>query len=419
MQQTNHKTSEYTQSKSRMLTLITDLLAKRGGYFANDFYAIEQKNNNVALIKQPNNMASKANWLILGRQHYFEVSKVYPIANKRELLKAIEYDDSNTPFTGTTLKFIERVNEHSHRVTLWVIEPEFLNSLNIKPWLVIPESFLLANALDNEISIASINTLTSTLFISKTSQGIVSGIKSANTPSIELFALASGAPFANGEVKQLTTEDHQAFIELLYQGLRKQSIASLQGFFIKSEKVNWKHYPWKEAGIICSAVFTSYLILTSGWLTLREAQLEYALTTNTEQVNESLALQKAYQTQLSRHQQLQVPLQQQIPHWNLWHVALDVIALESTLKSIVYKNETVTIQGWADKGNRATDILAKLTKNPYVLQPSFSKPVRKSRGREEFSISFSLNREQAVMSSAAEQTVTASVKEATTVAGKE
>ncbi|OKY24656.1 PilN domain-containing protein [Thalassotalea sp. PP2-459] len=403
MQQANNQASKNTQQKSRILAFIKEKLADRGGYLSNEFYAIKSdKKEGVSLIKQPKEKIAKATWLILGREHYFEVSKVYPIANKRELLKALEYDDDNAPFSGTTLKFIERINEHSHRVTLWVVEPKIFDSIKEKPWLIIPESFLLANALDDKVSIACIKTLSNTLFISKTGQGIVSGIQSANTPSVELFALASGAPLVTEQEQCLSTEEQSDFVALLYEGLLRQGITSLQGFVVKSEKINWQDYPWKEAGIIAVTLFSGYLLLTSGWLVLRNAHLDYALTNKAEQVNESLSLQKAYQTAVSQHKQLQAPLQNQNPHWNIWHIALDVIASGAQLKAILYKNETVTIQGWANEGQRATDILSKLTKNPYLMQPSFSKPVRKSRGREEFSISFTLNTNELVKSSRVE-----------------
>ena len=186
MQQVNN--SKSAQSTGRSPNLLETILASQGGYLADSLYSFKGTGkSDFELQIVQDNQPSKLRWLILSREHYFETSKEYPIANKRDLVKALRFDDNKAPFEGVTLQHIERINEQSHRVTFWVINPNVLEELNAHPWLVFPESYLLAIALNNNINLATIECLNKTLFISKTGQGIVSGVKNTSGSQFRKF----------------------------------------------------------------------------------------------------------------------------------------------------------------------------------------------------------------------------------------
>lgn len=392
MQQVNNNKTK------RFFGLLEALFASQGGYLANSLYAFKYaENNSVQLKAIASTETAKLRWLILGREHYFETSKEYPIANKRDLKQALKFDDNKAPFKGVTLQHIERVNEQSHRVTFWVINPKILDKLTSSPWLILPESYLLAKALPENINLATIACPDKTLFISRTGQGMFSGIKSPQTPSVESFALATGSPTSVDDEQQYSAKATQ-FTALLSTGIKSLNVAKLSGFFVNLNNINRLNYPWKQAGVISVLVLTIYLALSSAWLSFEQQHLSQKIIDQKPQVNQALALQKDYQQHLQWQEALAEPLSNAFPYWHTWQIALEAIAVGADINAIHYQNEKIILHGTADSDIKATDVLAKLSENPNVLSASFSQPVRKYRNKEDFVISFSFAQTKAKQS---------------------
>jgi hypothetical protein len=377
------------QSKRSFQHYVERILVAKAGYFSDQLYRFQALDNDNFQC-QPVSTDSKPNlhWLILGREHYFETSKVYPIANKRDLQKAVNFDDNKAPYKGVTLTFIERINEQSHRVTFWVINPKVFTAIACKPWLILPESYVLAKSIGQNVNLATIDCINKSLFIAKTGLGISSGIKSKQINTIDYFAFSTGSPLNNAQNQQLIVEQSQ-FSSQLHLGLKSMEFQHLAGFFVPRVKTDWKKYPWKFAAMLTGSFFAFYLALSSTWLIYQDHQIEQQLAEQSDKVDKVLLLQK----QLSKQQQwqgtLSAPLQQQIPYWNVWPLVLESINAGASVTGLDYKNDKITIHGITNA--KATDILAKLSQNMMVIAPAFSTPVRKRRGREEFAISFTLN----------------------------
>ncbi|MBL0710114.1 MAG: hypothetical protein JJV99_03705 [Colwellia sp.] len=390
MQQANNPKA--AQPLGRISHLLETILASQGGYLADTLYAFKRTTESEFELKPVQDKKSlKPRWLILSREHYFETSKEYPIANKHDLKQALQFDDNKAPFEGVTLQHIERINEQSYRVTFWVINPKVMSSIDFSPWLILPETYVLAKALNENINLATIEGLNKTLFISKTGQGVFSGIQSPQTPSLENFAFSTGSPINvnNENNEQYFIANNKAFVGLLQKGLKSLNITKLQGFMVNVNSINWQNYPWKQAGIITTVVLTVYLMLSSSWLVVKQQLLEQQLATQRVQVNKALSLQKKYQQQLQWQAVLTEPLQDEFSYWNTWPIVLDAASVGAKFTAIHYKNSKVIIHGTANKSVKATDVLAKLSENTKVVSPSFSQPVRKYRGNEKFAISFS------------------------------
>jgi len=391
LQQTNNiSPQKITKPLARFTTFIEKLLANQGGYLSDALYTFQPHNDNFKLQPTSKESVPRLRWLILGREHYFETSKDYPIANKRDLKQALLFDDSKAPFEGITLQHVERINEQSHRVTFWVINPKIIEALPSRPWLILPESYILAKALTKNIKLATVEAINKTLFMSNTGQGVISGIKSQQTSTIENFSFSTGSPFTQKSEEYLNVLSTE-FASFLQAGLKSLNVSQLQGFLIKAKKIKWKNYPWQQASLITVSVFSLYITLSSAWLFFEQHQIDQQLTEQTSAVNQALTMQKQHQKQIRWQKQLTAPLLTKEPFWNVWPVVLESISIGATIKAIHYKKSQITLQGTADKAVRATDILAKLSGNRYVVQASFSKPVRKYRGKEEFSIHFNFS----------------------------
>jgi len=399
-------TTQAPQAVGRIANSVGSILASQGGYFADKLYRFTIAANQQVNIEQVQNKnTAKPRWLVVGREHYFETSKEYPIANKRDLKQALKFEDNVAPFQGITLQAIERIDEQNHRVTFWVLKPHVLDFLPATPWLILPETYLLAKALNKndkydkgdkndkndtsnkEINFATIECINKSLFLSKTGQGITSGIQSPQAPTAESFALLSGSPL-NNENGQVVLFPFSSFTQLLYNGIKSLDFIALHGFFIKRKSIDWQNYPWKQASVICTITFALHLALSSGWLVYKQHALDQKLSGQITKVNQALNLQKQYKKQSQWQQTLITPLKKQVPYWNVWPIILESISVGTVIKSIHYKNDKIMMSGVANKSIKATDVLAKLAKNPYVESPTFSKPVRKYKNKEEFTISF-------------------------------
>ncbi len=234
------------QPKKRFSSLFEKILSIKGGYFSDKLYGIEwTEDQAVQLQEKPVNESTNIYWLILGREHYFETSKDYPIANKGDLKKALQFEEASLPFQGDILRHIERINESSHRVTFWVINSQEFSALPFRPWLVLPESYVIAKGLKGSFTLATVERLDKSLFVAETGLGIFSGIQSPKINSIEHFALSTGSPFSHDATSRLYFKAEQ-FCALLHQGMQSLVLEHLSGFLLTTKKTDWKTYPWQH-----------------------------------------------------------------------------------------------------------------------------------------------------------------------------
>jgi hypothetical protein len=381
------KKTKDVRFSERFSFLVESIIATQGGYLADELFSLEGKADHSFKFKTvQKNDAVRLRWLILSREHYFETSKVYPIANKKELKQAIRFDDDKAPVDGLTLHYIERIDEQNHRVTFWVLNLKILEAYNLKPWLILPESYVLAHALSDNINIASIDCINKTLFISNTEQGLFTGIQSTQTPDLENFAFSTGSPISAEGEKHFDSND---FINLLSKGLRSLNVKKLQGLVVNLNRVKLNTYPWKLAAVISTTVFTVYLSLSSIWLLYKEHQLTQNIDSQKSQVEQALILQRTYQQQLQWQKLLSAPTDNMLPYWHTWSILFEAIDVGAKFKTLTYRDRTVTLNGTANETIKATDILAKLSDNPHVQSASFSQSLRVYRGKEDFVISFS------------------------------
>ena len=388
------KIKKNTKPLSRLLHFTEALLASKGGYLADNLYTFKHTPDGTTTLEAQSNLnAIKLRWLVLGREHYFETSKEYPIANKRELQRALRFDDNLAPFTGINFQQIARINEQSHRVTFWVVKPQVLECLAVPPWLLFPESYLLAQALDDNIEIASIERAEATLFVSKVGKTLSSGLQSPYTPNLQHFAFSTGSAMNRDNSQHYPTQT-TSFTELLVKGLKALSLPHFSDFFVKTEQQTWQNYPWKKAGIISGVFFAVYLALSSAWLVYQQQQLQAQLTAQSSEVDQALSLQKQFKQAQQWQRLLTEPLQDLQPYWNVWPVVLETLNTGARLSGVHYKGDLVTLRGETNKETKATDILAKLAKNTKVLSAKFASPVKAYRGKERFTISFSFAKQE-------------------------
>lgn len=274
-------------------------------------------------------------------------------------------------------------------MTFWVVNPESLTGLSIKPWLIFPESYLISLGLAEGIEVAEIPRVNNTLFISKTGKRLTSGLQSVNTPNLQNFCFSTGSALT-AQNSQIFSAQHNDLSALIYQGLKSLPLSQWQAFTLKKQSKGANQFPWKAASILSGLLLTLYLTISSVYLVYQEQQLQQQLQAQTQQVNEALSLQKKYNKEKQWQAQLVTPLQQSTAHWQVWPIALDAIKVGAKVQTILYKHGVFRVNGQTDKGVKATDVLAKLSENPNVELPKFASPVRARHGQEKFAITFAL-----------------------------
>lgn len=382
MQQTN------SDSNNSVLNTVKNafkgLIASKGGYFSDSLYSLDKSSSVFEPTKKSEDVDFNPIWLIVGRQHYFETTKEYPIANLKDVKQAIELDDSLAPFDGVKLYKIERVDDKKHRATLWVIPKTLFENFKSKPLFVFPESYLFSLAIKSQINTFSIELADKQLFVSKNNNGLYSAVRSQNLPSLQSFVLSTGN-FSEGLQADNVYQKEES-LSLLRTGLKKLLLSNFTSFVLPREKKAWRDYPWRSISAICILSLTLYLAGVSSWLVYKDSKLSSEIEETRSRTTSSLSAQKAYQKELSDLKQLNLPIEKVEEYWQIWPLVILVGQAGTEVRAIQYKNQTYTLRGTSAKDKKATEVLAQISEFENVTSASFSQPVREYRGREEFVI---------------------------------
>lgn len=141
------------------------------GYWSESLYdfSVDEHATTLSAAK----LSGSSKWLlVVARKHYFETVKDYPVGSLSDLRGILRNEPWRYPFKGKLLLRIERLSDHSHRVTSWVIKQGVIDGLILNSWFVVPESACV-HALESG-KITSLDRLGSPLFISLTANGLAS-----------------------------------------------------------------------------------------------------------------------------------------------------------------------------------------------------------------------------------------------------
>lgn len=386
MQQTN------SDSNNSVLNTIKNafkgLIASQGGYLSDSLYALKNSSGVLEPTKQSDEVDFNPVWLIVGRQHYFETTKEYPIANLKDVKQAIELDDSVAPYDGVKLYKIERIDDKKHRATLWVIPKTLLEKFASKPFFIFPESYLFSLASNSQSETFSVEIADRQLFISKNNNGLYSAVKSQNIPSLQSFAVSTG-DFSEGLLAGSVYQKEES-LSLLRTGLKKLLLSNFTAFALPRDKKSWRDYPWKSISAICTFSLIFYLGSVSTWLVYKDWQLSSAIEEMRSRTSTSLNAQKAYQKELGDLEHLNMPIEQAEDYWQVWPLVILIGQSGTEVRAVQYKNQAYTIRGTSAKDKKATEVLAQISAYQNVSSASFSQPVREYRGREEFVITLNI-----------------------------
>lgn len=312
---------------------------------------------------------------VIGREHYSESTKAYPI---RSWLDAFRVARNECQNDGMTLVHVGDWVEPSRTVTFFKIESD-LDLSTEKSLLLLPEGLLAARSLSAD-EIAEIEREGLRYFVSARGNSQISGglISSADS-----YALAVGLPDSVNRLKiegpdlqdrirrflwRLRRNDWPGFLHPLFGG-----VARAKGVILG-----------KSLAIIIAlhvVIVSGYLLATSLW---RERQIESL----GPQVNTLLSAQRDVSRLGDEVAELNAMLSMPKRTHDIWRVASIVWKNGGTLTDLGLLDGKVTIRGTASV---ATDVLGALTKEVGMINPRFVAPVRQSGDRQEFSIELGIS----------------------------
>jgi len=323
--------------------------------------------------------SSKRKWLvIIGRKHYFEAVKDYPVGSRRDLKRILKNEPWRYPFAGTLLLRLERLSPQSHRVTSWVVKQSVVDRLTPHPWFLVPESVCVGTP--ERGAAISLERLGSQLFVSRSPNGLVSIEGDEGLFRQYLSSNGLGKSVENVEIECLS---QTVSLDKLIIGAAKAVRNAPLDFYTGPMIADLESVPVKRSFNLAAFALLIYLglstiyIVVSGVVVDRSIQAVEATAEDVMQIRETIVSNRRSLTALKEVVARSEPIS---VGWDLY---LDLKAMGVSFTAI--KTTSIDMEFFC-YFHDATTVLRYLNDDPRVLEASFSSGVRQDRDMEVFSV---------------------------------
>lgn len=267
--------------------------------------------------------------------------------------------------------------QDSQRQVLIITLTEKAQPLLAKAWLIFPESLVLSAALN--VGFYEITSAEQSYFLLKTEQRWQTLLRS------KLVNDAHKAKLALGCSEQTPT---QQLSDAQVTGLCARGVAQLGSLYWQQalqqpQSSNQSQLPWQQLGVSLALVGALYLVLSSGYLLVKQAWLEQRLAEVTPQVSELLTAQGQLQQATSNLEVLQASFVDSHRINDFWRMVAALPEDQVALAYITLNDDKLVIGGTATD---ALQLLKDLHALPQVAKAEFASPVRDNRGVQQFRI---------------------------------
>lgn len=307
---------------------------------------------------------------ILGREHYIERRKSYPILAWRDLAAVVRQELHESP---ATLAVISPLRDNQREVTFFECSSDVIARAGRAVWLV-PESLAIAASLPAG-QIATVQRAAGSYFVAASGVSQPSG---GAVTSAELFAIAAGlnsdtfVQIADSEV-----ESHAL------SGLRRLPLDAW--FRLRNPALSaGTRVAWTPIFKMAATLLIAYLVLASAYLNLTQRARERELASLGTKVESLLVAQRDVDRLLAEQSGLAAVLGERRDTYRLWQVVAVAWRKGAVINNVDLKDATLTLRGSAPV---ATDVLAAVGEIPGFADAKFSSPVQRGEsGQEEFSL---------------------------------
>ena len=355
------------------------ILLSQVGFFADQLYAFSLSSG-IYSLESVESSQLRPRVVVVGREHYHESVKDYPVGDARDLKKILSAQSLPSPYPGQVFQVIKRLSGQSHRVTTWVIKTTSIEALTHRPWLLIPETMCILQ-LWSSPALITIPRPGGQVTVAIGESGVFSFLASKETDSRQPTLIESSTSYFGDVRPQIETPTSIDAVEILWRGLIKTLLSTPMSFMLSIERSS--AYPWSKAGKLSATIFAAYMLSSSVVLLGADRWFDFRLDQMQEKTTEPLGIRRELRARSRSLSAMNDIVKTMTPTWTVWEIFLGLQDSKTSFTAIAYSNGAGTLSGLAD---RATDVLSQLGKNKRVKTAEFKSPVRKRRDGEQFVI---------------------------------
>jgi hypothetical protein len=332
-------------------------------------------------------VAGSGKLLVLGKEHYRELNRSFPIQSYRELYKVLTLESKSNQ-QDIQVFIIGDYLDGERQVTIWLCPRALLDQYALKPMFIIPESLLLLEGKQQQLLTLTRHAKVYWFYrASKNGQGkYLSAVNQGLLTSAALFKASVGLA---DDIVEINIADEDYLTCLFSQFLQ---ILSRNGFGLKTPlrqlaAIDLRIHA-KYCGITAAVLLTSYLSLSSVYLEIRLSLAQRSGEQYKGATQAVFDLKKQLSQAQQKGQQLARVTSLVDAPSALWRLVSPLVQSGIEIKRISYLPRGICmITGVADKD---TEVLAFLNTNKLVADPKLSVPTQIIKGKDHFNIEFKL-----------------------------
>jgi hypothetical protein len=308
--------------------------------------------------------------LVLGREHYSERRKTYPILRYADLARVLKLELAGSP---NTLAVIGPIRSDRRVVSFYDMDPSVVQAFGRAAW-VFPESLLLSRTLAED-AVARVQRSGLEYFLAGSGESlpVTGALRSA-----AMFELAVGLP--GGQPAATLAGDD--IPERLWTGLRRLPSSAWISLF--RSPLDGIAIPWRQLGTAVGVFLLAYLSLASAYLgiatKLRQAESERL----GGDVRSLLAARSELDRFAGERAGLLAVVRASPESYPIWRVVALAWQKGASITGLSFADRELTLRGNAA---RATDILAALAADPALADVRFTSAVQRGDANlDEFSL---------------------------------
>ena len=354
-------------------SFFNQLLSKIIHYYSHDYYRLTK--TTFEKVAAPDKMKV----LIVARQHYLERHISLPITLKKDVKAAMAFELAELQQAFHVFYKVINVIDGVSHITIWQI-PRNIIPKSVR--IVLPESFLLANALlAGQILQYTVIGENKSVFIAKTQTSFQSMV--GNTEQLTLFSQATGV-----NLDSLEQIDEKAYQQKLLSAVIYGLTRIAGGFWCTYADKRDVKAQLKPYFLPIFVVAITYMIISSAYISLQHENVLSKVNAQKSDIDKVLILQGDINSLTQELNKFSLLDQDKKPLWNVWSVLAPLFDQKIIFKFIRFNSKDVFFSAYAPS---AATVLEYLLDKSEVDSASFTTAVRKKYGREEFIIKFSLS----------------------------
>ena len=320
-----------------------------------------------------NNISEKwALVAVIGREHYVERRKRYPISNRSDIARIISIE---TRGCKDVFIRIGALVDSAREVQFFDLTTNKF-PLSPRSFFWVPESVALASGLAAD-DIAAVCRGEISYYLS--GKGI-NQFRGGAIVSPTLFRMAAGLAL-KGTDSEFREDDVRAALPRALWKLRLEDWLSFVGPELKSAL----HDLWKPTSVSIMGVVLLYLAVVSIYLSSGLALRQYQIERLGAEVAPLLEAQRKIDSLVGERKTIQRIVESKIAAWPMWEVAADIWSGGGSITNLSFKGGDVIISGTAPS---AIKTLERLSARKDVAWARFDAGVRQSGEGELFVIRF-------------------------------